>query len=103
MAADKTPARYVEELFEKYGAKPADDLNETVREKFGMRQVYRLGKEFYRVQEADVEGKDYLIISTTDIEKYAAMTIMDDIAIFPADETSENMEREVMAALGAGE
>lgn len=91
---------FVEELFVKYGAESVGDLDEKARKAFGLRQAYRHGNEYYRVDEAEIEGKPYVVISTTDVEQYAAMSVMDDIAIFPADASREEMEAQVRAAFG---
>ncbi len=91
---------FVEELFVRYGAESVGELDEKARKTFGLRQVYRHGNEYYRVDEAEIEGKPYVVISTTDVEQYAAMSVMDDIAIFPADAPEEEMEAQVRTAFG---
>ena len=90
----------VEKLFVKYGAESVGNLDEKARTTFGVRQAYRYGNEYYRVDEVEADGKPFIVISTTDVEQYAAMSVMDDIAIFAMDASQEEMEKQVRAAFG---
>ena len=93
----------VEELFVKCGAESVGDLDEKARTAFGVRQAYRYGNEYFRADQVEVEGVPYIVISTTDVEQYAAMSVMDDIAIFPADAPKAEIEGQVRAAFGIDE
>ena len=92
---------YVESLFEKYGCTPLD-INEKNRAKFGERVIYKRYDMYYRTGCMAFEdtGEIFLVISCTDEEKYAKVGVMEDVAAFKADESDEQIEREVRYALG---
>ncbi|MBO4336936.1 MAG: hypothetical protein J5842_02535 [Lachnospiraceae bacterium] len=100
MKNNKPAVEFVEELLLRYGAEPAGDLDEKVRNAIGLRKVYCLENEYYRADEIMVEEKPYVVISTTDVEQFAALSILDDIAIFPADASEEEIDSQVRTALG---
>ena len=90
----------VEAYFVKYGAKPAEDLDVSKIALFGQRIPFIYGKEYYRAEAAVLDERDYILISTIDDEKLANVSMMDDIAAFPADYPEEKIEKEVRFALG---
>ncbi len=93
--------KYVESVFEKYGAKPLD-INQKNREKFDQRQIYLYEGNYYRVDhmQFDEDSLPYLVISTIDNEKYAQVGLLEDIDAFSFDLTPEEMEKQVRYAFG---
>lgn len=87
--------RHLETCFEKYGAVP------TELDRFsGEGIVYALDGNYYRAGTAVFEGKEFLLISCIDQEKYAALGMMEDIDILPIDTTEERLDKAVRYAFG---
>ena len=87
---------YVEEMFRKYGAEPADDASKA--ELLGLRRSYVRGGIYYRAESADFKEGQIIIITATDNPEYAKVGIQDNIAGFPADFPEEKIEKEVRFA-----
>lgn len=93
--------RFVESVFEKYGAVPMD-INEKNMEKFHQRKIYLYKDNYYRVDSADFEnnGEIFLVLSSTDDKKYADIGLLEDIDAFSAETSNEQLEKQVRYALG---
>lgn len=90
---------HLESLFVRYGAVPTE-LNSRNRALLGERQIYARNGRYYRAGIAVFEGSSFLIISTTDNEKFASVGIMEDIDALPLDLDQDRMEKAVRYALG---
>ena len=86
----------VESYFAKYGANPVETKS---HEKYGFRTTYEQGGIYYRVDESEIEGRIFLVISAADDPKFADVGVMEDVAAFPADLSDEKMEKEVRYVL----
>ncbi len=82
----------VENYFVKYGANPVETKN---KEKLGLRTTFEQGGIYYRVDESEIDGRTYLVVSAADDPKFANVGVMEEVAAFPADLTEEQMEKEV--------
>ena len=87
--------RRLEAIFEKYGAV------QTELDQFsGEGKVYAMDDSYYRAGTAIFEGKEFLLISCIDQEKYAALGIMEDIDVLPIDTPEERLDKAVRYAFG---
>jgi hypothetical protein len=93
--------RFVESVFEKYGAEPLD-INEKNREKFEQRRIFKYKDSYFRVDHLKFEEDDkpYLVLGCTDDEKFAGVGLLEDIDAFSFDLTDEELEQEVRYAFG---
>ena len=82
----------VETYLEKYGAVPVETKN---KDAFGHRMTYEQGGVFYRVDETDMDGRTFLMVSAADDPAFANVGVMEDVAAFPATLTDEQLEKEV--------
>lgn len=82
----------VETYLEKYGAVAVETKSE---ETFGHRSTYEQGGVYYRVDENEIDGRTFLIVSAADDPKFANVGVMEDVAAFPADLSEEQIEKEV--------
>ncbi|MBO5555561.1 MAG: hypothetical protein J5927_00095 [Oscillospiraceae bacterium] len=89
----------MEELFLRYGAIPTG-LAPRNRLQFGDRTIYERAGSYYRAGTAKFDGQDFLVISCIDKQKFAAVGILEDIDVLPADCGEERLERAVRYALG---
>lgn len=87
--------RRLERYFEKYGAVPTELDGFS-----GEGRVYALDGNYYRAGTAFFEGKEFLLISCIDQEKYAALGIMEDIDVLPIDTSEEKLDKAVRYAFG---
>lgn len=87
---------YVEKLLEKYGAKSVDTKS---RELLHNRPTYQYQEGFYRIDQGEIDGKDYILISAIEDPKFANAGIMEEIAAFPANLPDELLEKEIRFAL----
>ena len=90
----------VEELFEKYGALPANEVNAAREPHFELRPSYVRNGIYYRAEETDLDGRSVIILYATDQSKMAEIGTEDSIAAFLADLPEEKLEKEVRFALG---
>lgn len=90
---------YLEALFVKYGAVPTG-LDAEKRRRFGDRVIYERDGSYFRVGTAVFDGKDFLMISCIDKQKFAEVGVLEDIDALSADCPKERMERAVRYALG---
>ena len=90
--------RCAEEILEKYGAVPLD-INQRNREALKQRRTYQYKSNYYRFDHAAYDDKQFLIVSCTDIEEYAAIGLMEDVDAIPAESTEPEIERCVRRAL----
>ena len=92
---------FVEALFTKYGAEPLD-IDESNREKFGQRRLFKYNDSFYRVDEMKFEEDDkpFIILSCTDDEKYANIGLLEDIDALDFGDSDEKLEKAIRYAFG---
>ena len=88
---------FLEELFRRYGAEPTE-LDPENREIYGT--IYAYGGAYYQAGTASFDGRDFLVISCIDKEKFAALGLLEDIDVLPADSGEERLEKAVRYALG---
>ena len=89
----------IEALFLRYGASPTE-LDEENRTRFGDRTIYECAGSYFRAGTASFDGQDFLVISCIDKRKFAALGILEDVDVLPADCGEERMEKAVRYALG---
>ncbi len=82
----------VENYFVKYSAKPVETKN---KDKLGLRTTFEQGGIYYRVDESEIDGRTFLMISAANDPKFADVGVMEEVAAFPADLTEEQLEKEV--------
>ena len=82
----------VENYFVKYGADPVETKSEDT---FGHRATFEQGGIYYRVDESEIDGRIFLVVSAADDPKFANIGVMEEVAAFPADLTEEQLEKEV--------
>ncbi|MBQ6441717.1 MAG: hypothetical protein IJJ13_03895 [Lachnospiraceae bacterium] len=88
--------RSVESYFIKYGASSVETKS---HDAFGHHLTFEQGGVFYRVEETEMDGRTFLMISAADDPKFANVGVMEDVAAFPADLSEEQMEKEVRYVL----
>ena len=87
--------RFVEKMFVKYGAVPADaSLNEHLH-KMGLRSCYVRNGLYYRAEYFDFNEGPAVVITATDNPSYASVGIQDNIGGFSADLPEKELEKEV--------
>ena len=91
--------RTVEEMLEKYGAVPADDVDKKRRDKLGLRPSFRHGNTYYRTEWDEIDGVPVVLIYGIDDPAYASVGIDDALTAFPADIPKEKMDEEVRLLL----
>ncbi len=82
----------IESYFVKYGAVPVETKNQ---EKLGLRTTFEQGGVYYRMDESEIDGRIFLVVSAADDPKFADVGVMEEVAAFPADLTEEQLEKEV--------
>ncbi len=87
---------YVEKMLVKYGAEPVSTKSQEILHN---RATYRYRDGYFRMDQGDMDGRDYILISAIEDPKYADAGIMEEIAAFPADLSEELLEKEVRYAL----
>ena len=86
----------VEKYFVKYGAVPVETKNQ---EKYGHRTTFEQGGVFFRVDETEIDGRTFLLVSAADDPKFANVGVMEEVAAFPAELSEEQIEKEVRYVL----
>lgn len=89
----------LEALFERYGA-AATEFDRENRERFGDGVIYEYGGVYYRAGSASFDGQDFLVIASIDKPKFAALGLLEDIDVLPAESSEERLEQAVRYALG---
>ncbi len=87
----------LEALFRRFGAVPTE-LDPENREFYGV--IYAYGGAYYRAGTAAFDGRDFLVISCIDKQKFAALGLLEDIDVLPADCSEERLEKAVRYAFG---
>ena len=87
-----------ERMLEKHGA-AAQEINQN-RERLGQRATYLYRDVYYRIDHAEFNDEEFLIISCVDIQKYASIGLMEDVDALPADADEGQIEAFVLRALG---
>lgn len=87
---------FVEKMLVKYGA---ERISTKSQELLHNRPTYRYREGYFRMDQGDIDGRDYILISAIEDPKYADAGIMEEIAAFPADLSEELLEKEVRYAL----
>ena len=89
--------RFVEQLFESYGAVPLD-INQANRNRLGQRITYLYNNEYFRVDCICFGEKPFIVIEWTDDSSDAAAGSMEDVKPFPYDFPDWIIEKEVRFA-----
>ena len=84
----------VEAVMDWYAAR----LDPENREFYGV--IYAYGGAYYRAGTAAFDGRDFLVISCIDKQKFAALGLLEDIDVLPADCSEERLEKAVRYAFG---
>ena len=85
---------FIESVFEKYGAKPVQGN--------GGRRMFIYKGDYFRAGKLsdDGDGEAYLVISSTDNEKYAKVGLLEDIEAVPFYTTDAELEKLVRYIFG---
>ena len=94
----ETKMRCAERFLEKCGAVPLDN-NQRNREVLQQRRTYQYKNDYYRIDHAVFDGRQFLIVSSTDVEKYAAIGLLEDVDAIPAEASESEIERGIKRAL----
>ena len=89
---------YAEKMLEKCGAVPLD-INQRNREALQQRVTYLYKGDYYRIDHAVFDDHHFLIVSSIDVEKYAAIGLMEDVDAIPVEASEAEIERGVRCAL----
>ena len=92
--------RMAEGILERCGAVPTD-LNRRNRELLGQRTTYRYGDAYYRIDQAEFDGKSFVILGCADNERYASIGLMEDVEAIPPDLPEQEMEKILRGAMEA--
>ena len=92
--------RMAEGILERCGAVPTE-LNERNRKLLGQRTTYRYGDAYYRIDQAEFDGKSFVILSCADNERYASIGLMEDVEAIPPDLPEREMEKILRSAMEA--
>ena len=92
--------RMAEGILERCGAVPTD-LNERNRELLGQRTTYRYGDAYYRIDQAEFDGKSFVILGCADNERFADIGLMEDVEAMPPDLPEQEMEKILRGAMEA--
>ena len=97
--SDEVPG-YIEKMFEKYGAVPADSAINDSLKKQGLRSCYIRDGVYYRAEYCMFEDHPVIVITATDKAEFAKVGIQDNVGGFSAELPKEKLEKEVRFLFG---
>ncbi len=89
----------VEEMLVRFGARPAENIDEKRRNTLGLRMSYVYKGTYFRTECDELDGIPVILIYGIDDPAYANVGIDDALTAFPADSPREKMEEEIRKLL----